>query len=106
MDYKQIKTNSSMNKSVKDNLKLRGDNVEWERMGNKFDLIYASKIFNFTPGIKYKLNCDEVIKGGTGYDIKGKLPEYIENDNADYSIYPNCDYSLQFLSCKNYSEAR
>ena len=57
-----------------------------------------SKIFTFSPDYPYEFDC-EVIKGGTGYDVKSRLPEEIERSTAmDYSIYPNCDYSIQFFS--------
>lgn len=32
-----------------------------------------------------------VVKGGTGYDIEGKLPEEMEYVQPDYSIYPQID---------------
>ena len=44
-------------------------------------------------------NVGEVVRGGTGYDIKSVLPAEIDAvRNPDYSIYPNCDYSIQFYS--------
>ena len=40
----------------------------------------ASKVFTFTPDYDYRLlDAREVIKGGTGYDIPGRLPEAVEN---------------------------
>lgn len=50
----------------------------------------ASKVFTFTPDYDYRLlDAREVIKGGTGYDIPGRLPETVENSRMmDYSIYP------------------
>jgi hypothetical protein len=78
--------------------KNKGDLVKWlDPLFDKPDIVYASKIFNFTPDFHYQINC-EFIKGGTGYDIKKKLPNEIESQNPDYSIYPNCDYSIQFFS--------
>lgn len=57
-----------------------------------------SKIFTFSPDYPYEFDC-EVIKGGTGYDIKSRLPIEIEASPAmDYTIYPDCEYSLQFFS--------
>jgi sulfur transfer complex TusBCD TusB component (DsrH family) len=81
----------------------QGDSVKWyDPLFDKPDRVYASKIFNFTPDFNYRVDC-EFIKGGTGYDIKKKLPEWIENMNPAYSIYPDCDYSIGFLTrgCPN-----
>ncbi len=64
-------------------------------MHNQFDKIYYSKIFNFTSVIDRQ---DEMIVGGTGHDIKLKLPAEIEKCQPDYGIYPDCDYSLQYFS--------
>lgn len=41
----------------------------------------------------------EVLKGGTGYDIKSKLPDEIEQiTEIDYSIYPQYNFSIEFFS--------
>ena len=60
----------------------------------------ASKVFTFTPDYDYRLlDAREVIKGGTGYDIPGRLPETVENSRMmDYSIYPEYPFPLQFFS--------
>lgn len=76
-----------------------GDDVDWHNPMmdevEKPDLIYASKVFNFTDDYQYFPNC-EIVKGGTGYDIKSKLPSEIEKiTKLDYSIYPNCNFSIQ-----------
>lgn len=60
-----------------------------------FDVIYASKIFKFTNLPFLPKNS---IIGGTGYNTQSKLPENIEICQPDYTIYPNCDYSLQKFS--------
>lgn len=76
-----------------------GDDVEWADpiMGN-YDRVYMSKIFTFTPDYPYEFSC-EVIKGGTGYDIKSRLPKEIEESaSMDYSLYPDCKFSIQFFS--------
>lgn len=52
--------------------KARGDKVEWW-LGDLFhyDLVYMSKVFSdaYSPDKPEPLNCDKVIKGGTGYNI-------------------------------------
>lgn len=81
--------------------KLHGDNVEWAipLMGN-YDRIYASKIFTFSPDFNpLEYNTKELIKGGTGYDIKKRLPKEIDQHlGLDYSIYPQYPFSIQFFS--------
>ncbi len=43
------------------------------------------------------------IKGGTGYDIKSQLPPEIEAMFPDYSIYPDCDFAIGYITrgCPN-----
>lgn len=79
--------------------KSRGDNVEWANPFEHYDIVYKSKILSFSNDDNTCYNADQIIMGGTGYDVKSKLPEEIENHtNLDYSIYPNCNYSIQFFS--------
>jgi hypothetical protein len=80
--------------------KAQGDIVEWADplFGGGYDKVYMSKIFTFSPDYPYEFDC-EVVKGGTGYDIMSRLPIEIEASPAmDYTIYPDCEYSLQFFS--------
>src|SRR5690554_6880496 len=74
------------------------EQADWFNPMFKYEKVYVSKLFDFTPDFKYPINAKEVIKGGTGYNLKSKLPEEIENQDLDYSIYPNCNYSMQFFS--------
>lgn len=84
--------------------KQQGDEVSWydPMFSEKPDRLYASKVFTFTEDYHYYPQDIEVIRGGTGYDIQGKLPEEIENICPDYSLY-DMDYSLGFLTrgCPN-----
>lgn len=80
--------------------KAMGDDVQWvdPLFGGGYDKVYMSKIFTFTPDYPYEFEC-EVIKGGTGYDVRSRLSPEIESSLAmDYSIYPDCNYSIQFFS--------
>ena len=85
--------------------KQQGDNVEWALPFFHYDVIYKSKIFNFTPDDLTVYDADEVIKGGTGYDIKSSLPDEIDRLQPDYSIYPSIpnDTAYGFLTrgCPN-----
>lgn len=79
--------------------KAKGDNVEWAMpMFGQYDRVYQSKIFTFTPDEQTDWQC-EVIKGGTGYDIRSRLTDAIEVSTLmDYSIYPQYPFSIQFFS--------
>ena len=79
--------------------KARGDNVEWGLpMFGQYHRVYKSKIFTFTPDEPTDWYC-EVIKGGTGYDIRSRLADEIESSTLmDYSIYPQYKFSIQFFS--------
>lgn len=83
--------------------KAKGDCVDWYDGFGKPDRVYASKVFTFTPDHQYPLEGLEVIKGGTGYDIASQLPEEIDRICPDYTLYPDMDYSLGFLTrgCPN-----
>lgn len=78
-----------------------GDTVEWWNPLEKYDRVYSSKIFDFTPENPYLP--PDTIKGGTGYDIHSVLPDEIENCFPDYSIYPECDYAIGYITrgCPN-----
>lgn len=80
--------------------KSKGDSVEWADalFGGGYDRVYKSKIFTFSPDESTPWDCD-VIKGGTGYDIRSRLtPEIEASTQMDYSLYPQYAYSLQFFS--------
>jgi hypothetical protein len=80
--------------------KLQGDDVEWySPLFSNPDRIYASKVFTFTPDyLDYNPTHPEPIKGGTGYRMYNELPEEIDRMLPDYSIYPEYDYAIGFLS--------
>lgn len=86
--------------------KSLGHEVEWAAplFGNSYDVVYKSKIFTFTPDDEFFYPC-EVIKGGTGYDIKSKLEQAIDDMTPDYSIYPEVDsktaYGFLTRGCPN-----
>ena len=77
----------------------RGDEVEMAvPLFGRYDRIYKSKIFTFTADDMTPWQC-EVVRGGTGYDIKSRLPDEIEHTREmDYSIYPQYPFSIQFFS--------
>lgn len=74
-----------------------GDNVDWFNpiFHDSYDKVYYSKIFNFTKTTVYIPNCEA---GGSGIDIQKTLPQYIDEFNEDYSLYPDCDHAVGFLT--------
>ncbi len=82
--------------------KMRGDDVDWyDPMFDMYDtdIFYESKIFTFSPDYRYYPVGATIIRGGTGIEVKSKLPDAIEQvTDLDYSLYPDCDYSIQFMS--------
>ncbi len=86
--------------------KSKGDIVKWWSpiTTSIFDVIYSSKVFDFTPTNPYLP--DWAIRGGTGYKdipLNQKLPDNIDKCFPDYSIYPECDYAIGYLTrgCPN-----
>lgn len=85
--------------------KSKGDDVDWYNPMLDYqdtDILYISKVFAFSEDpqnfIPMPINA-KIILGGTGYDYKSKLPEEIENvKKLDYSLYPNCNYSVLFTT--------
>lgn len=91
-----------------------GDEVGWYYpFDTRYDKVYMSKVFSFTPDYDECINADEVVKGGTGYAIslvngvevfdKSKdvnLPAEIESMFPDYSLYPHLtkDTAYGFLT--------
>lgn len=69
--------------------KSRGDTVEWwDPDDGHYSIVYASKVFteSVLPAIT---NADTVHIGGSGIDLKNKLPYEIEHTTPDYSLYPD-----------------
>lgn len=81
--------------------KSQGDTVEWwnELENDKYDLVYSSKIFDFTP--ENPNLPPNTIKGGTGYKdipINQTLPKELDDLFPDYSIYSRCDYAIGYIT--------
>lgn len=73
-----------------------GDETELYDENHSYDLIYASKVF--TESIEPDFGDTPVIRGGSGYDLHNKLPDYIEHIYPDYSLYPDFEAALGFLT--------
>lgn len=78
--------------------KAQGDQVEWWWGWGHCDRVYMSKVFDntYTPDMPEPLNADEIIKGGTGYDLKNRLPDEVEHMMPDYSIYTETTKSTAY----------
>ena len=64
-----------------------------------YDIAYISSIFDTTPKYLTIIKGKCVVDcGGTGFDIKKKLPAEIDSCFPDYSIYPENDFSYGFIS--------
>ncbi len=76
--------------------KARGGKIEWWNPLEQYDAVYSSKVFTFTAEDPYLP--EDTIKGGTGYGLYDDLPEEIDRMFPDYSIYPNIDYAIGYLT--------
>jgi len=85
--------------------KQQGDTVKWAFPFEHYDVVYISKVFNFSPDDLTCYDADRIVRGGTGYDIASQLPDEIDRLQPDYSIYPNIpkDTAYGFLTrgCPN-----
>lgn len=77
--------------------KNNGDHVEFVNPMEYYNKVYMAKVFSFTADYKTVIRADEIIKGGTGYNLKTELPEEIENIYPDYSLY-NTKIAYGFLT--------
>lgn len=97
--------------------KQKGDEVRWyepfDGLIQKYDKVYMSKVFSFTPDYVYPIYADEIYRGGSGYCIElvdGKevyhkerdiqLPQEVEHIYPDYTLYPELtkDTAYGFLT--------
>jgi len=84
--------------------KSKGDSAELYSpvMHQNYDKIYASTIFNYSDKSYLR---DDMVVGGTGWDMKVSLPAEVEDLVPDYSLY-NYPHNLGFtmrgcrLKCK------
>ncbi len=91
------KINNSAMMQVSAYYKSKGDNVSLYSplFHDSYDKIYAFSLFDFTD--KSYVTPD-MICGGTGFDITSRLPPEIEQSDLDYTIFPDCDYSIIWFS--------
>ena len=81
--------------------KGRGDTVEMWRPEGWYDLVYKSRVFTdtYSKDNIYIANADQIIRGGTGYGPGPDLPDVVEHQRPDYSLYPQFpDTAYGFLT--------
>lgn len=68
--------------------KAQGAEVELYTPFGRYDKVFMSKIFTFTPDWPHPVfNADEVERGGTGYDLSKRLPPEVDAAQPDYDLY-------------------
>lgn len=83
--------------------KAKGDEVKfYDPLFDKPDLLYSSKIFDFTPDYNYYpdewfMGGIPIVRGGIDYGIKITLPDEIENCCPDYDLC-RCDQAMGFTT--------
>lgn len=75
--------------------KQRGDTMNRFTALERFDRIYSSKVFTFTPKDPYLPESAEL--GGIGYGLYDCLPDVVEHICPDYELYGE-RYSMGFLT--------
>lgn len=75
--------------------KQKGDQVEFYSPLFEYDKVYVFSLFSFTKKPILKSN---MVAGGTGFNVRSKLPSEIEACDLDYSIYPKCETSYLWFS--------
>lgn len=75
--------------------KANGDTVSVANGLERYDKVYASKVFNFSPDWESYPIADEIIRGGSGFDIKLELPYEVEHIMPDYGLF-NVDRAMGF----------
>jgi len=78
--------------------KFGGDSVEWHQPEKHYDRVYLSKIFTESPDYTAPILADELLRGGTGYDLRKRLPAEVDTVCPDYSIYPQYREAYGFLT--------
>lgn len=77
--------------------------VQWfdgeERPVSKYyDKVYMSKVFTESEDPIGEIRCGELVRGGSGYDLRNSLPYEVEHIYPDYSLYPDYKFALGFLT--------
>jgi radical SAM superfamily enzyme YgiQ (UPF0313 family) len=74
----------------------QGDIVEWVNHLEKYDKVYQSKVFTFTPDNRFAVQAGEIVKGGTGYKLYDEL--FCDDTEPDYTLYSQYTHAYGFLT--------
>jgi len=66
--------------------------------GGGYYKVYASIIFKCNKNAINIFNCDNYEIGGSGYSLNKILPDEIEIEEEDYTLYPDNDISYGFIT--------
>jgi hypothetical protein len=81
--------------------KAKGDKVELLDHLNTYDLVYCSKVFDFTADAEDGaiIRADKIIRAGSGYhNYTDNLPPEIEHLYPDYGLYPQYKEAYGYLT--------
>lgn len=78
--------------------KRLGHSVEWHNPLQRYDTVYMAKVFADSKDYDHMIMCDDIVCGGTGYHIYGKLPHEVEHSMPDYTLYPQYTEAYGFLT--------
>ena len=84
--------------------KAAGDSVEWCNHFERYDCVYKSKVFTFSPDDKTAVNADYIRMAGTGYKDYDTVLQYaIEHITPASGLY-GVDYAVGFTTrgCVNH----
>jgi hypothetical protein len=78
--------------------KAQGDGVDASPVpGVHYDRAYKAKVFDFSPEYRFKIHADEVVQGGTGYDLTTALPPEVEAIYPDYAAF-HVDHAVGYTT--------
>lgn len=78
--------------------KAQGDGVDVSPVpGVHYDRAYKAKVFDFSPEYPYRIHADEIVQGGTGYDLTTVLPEEVEAICPDYDAF-HVDHAVGYTT--------
>lgn len=80
--------------------RAQGDTVEWHNPLTHYDRVYLSRVFDDTyrRDYEYPIDANEIIRGGTGYDLHNTLPVAVEHMMPDYELYGIKNTAYGFLT--------
>lgn len=78
--------------------KAKGDVTGFVQEGGHYDRVYISKVFTESVEPSITFSAVEIVRGGSGYDLKNALPYEVEHTCPDYTLYPQFKFALGWLT--------